>query len=125
MDSSWERTFLAADDRQTLRVASEYLCYPLWLTVGGGGTDNLRPEDLDLPADLIADLNAWSDEYDAIFPEDDPGSATFPSSEAEADFYARGRALAERTTAAVGSRYRVTYVDRNANATNEAVVSPD
>ncbi len=103
---------MTADERPRLRVATEYLCYPLWLIHADGGTDNPAPGDLGLPADLVADLDAWAAEYDAIFPPDDPGSAAFPSPQAEVDFYARGRELARRTARAVAGRYAVTFVDR-------------
>jgi hypothetical protein len=102
-------------EQTRLRISAEYQCYPTWVSLPGGGVDNPAPADLGLPADLATALDAWSDEFDAIFPADDPGSAAFDSPEDEQDFYARGRALAERVADAVGDRYHVTYLGRMAD----------
>ena len=99
-------------ERTVLRISSEYLCYPTWLSSPGGGWTNPAPAELGLPSDLTAELDAWSDDFDAIFPPDDPGSAAFASPADERAFYARGRGLADRVAALVGSRYRVTYMNR-------------
>jgi hypothetical protein len=104
----WERTSVA--DQPRLRISAEYLCYPTWVSRPGGGVDNPAPADLGLPAELAADLDAWSDEFDAIFPEDDPGSAAFASPDDERAFYARGRQLADQVATAVGNRYHVTFL---------------
>ncbi len=114
---------MTADERPRLRVATEYLCYPLWLIHADGGTDNPAPGDLGLPPDLVADLDAWAADYDAIFPPDDPGSAAFASPTAEIDFYDRGRELARRTARALAGRYRVTFIDRLES--EETVVAED
>lgn len=102
-------------DQSRLRISAEYQCYPTWVSLPGGGVDNPAPADLGIPADLSADLDAWSDEFDAIFPEDDPGSAAFASPDDEQDFYARGRVLAQRVADSVGNRYHVTYLGRLAD----------
>ncbi|MEO7234493.1 MAG: hypothetical protein ABIW80_03875 [Lapillicoccus sp.] len=99
-------------ERTVLRISSEYLCYPTWLSSPGGGWTNPAPAELGLPSDLAAELDAWSDDFDAIFPPDDPGSAAFASPADQAAFYARGRGLAERVAALLGDRYRVTYRSR-------------
>ena len=103
---------MTAHQRARLRVATEYLCHPLWLIHADGGTDNAAPGDLGLPADLVADLSAWAANYDAIFPPDDPGSAAFARPQAEIDFYDRGLELARRTARALAGRYQVTFMDR-------------
>jgi len=56
------------------------------------------------------------DAYDAIFPEDDPGSAAFSSPSAEDAFNNQGRSLARGVKHAVGDRYEVTYWDRRDQA---------
>lgn len=100
-------------ERTVLRISSEYLCYPTWLSSAGGGWTNPAPSELGLPSDLAAELDAWGDDFDAIYPPDDPGSAAFASAADEAAFYVRGRGLADRVAASVGDRYRVTYMGRN------------
>lgn len=95
-----------------LRISAEYQCYPTWVSLPGGGVDNPAPADLGLPADLAAALDSWSDEFDAIFPADDPGSAAFDSPDEERGFYERGRVLAQRVADVMGNRYRVTYLGR-------------
>lgn len=97
-------------ERPWLRVLLDYRCYPTWIVHPDGGEDNPAPQELGLPDDLAADLNAWSDEFDAIFQED-PSVPIFPSAQAQAAFDARGRRLAERVASTAGDRYRVTYYD--------------
>ncbi len=99
-------------ERAVLRISCEYLCYPTWLSSPGGGWTNPAPAELGLPSDLAAELDAWSDEFDAIYPPDDPGSAAFATASEEAAFYARGRGLADRVAALLGEQYRVTYMNR-------------
>ena len=100
---------MAAADLPRLRVTADFQCYPTWVFPESGGSDNPDPADLGLPAGLAAELNAWSDEFDAIFPEDDPTSPVFPSPATEQEFDARGLALARRTAEALADRYAVTY----------------
>lgn len=100
------------EHRRTLRIAAEYMCFPTWVVAEHGGLENPDPADVGLPDDVAADLMAWSDEYDAIYPEDDPGSAAFSSAKAEASFYERGRALAQRAADVVSDRFTVVYRDR-------------
>lgn len=99
------------DPTPTLRMFAEHDCYPLWVTLPGGGEDNPDPHDLGLPDDLADDLVGWADDFDAIFPEDDPGSAAFPDPAAEAAFYDGGLDLARRVARAVEGRFTVTYRD--------------
>ena len=82
-----------------VRINAEYLCYPTWVTRPEDGEVNPDPRHLGISEDLAAALDAWSEEFDAIFPADDPGSAAFPSAGAEAAFYDRGRGLADRVAA--------------------------
>lgn len=100
---------MAVADLPRLRVTADFRCYPTWVFPETGGSDNPDPADLGLPTDLAADLNAWSDEFDAIFPEDDPTASIFPSPDAERAFNDRGLALARRTAAASADRFAVTY----------------
>ncbi|ASO20803.1 hypothetical protein FHR81_001770 [Actinoalloteichus hoggarensis] len=53
-------------------------------------------EDLLLPADLVADIAAWDDEFQAVYRPDDYRNSEFESPETEAAWYERGRVLAER-----------------------------
>jgi hypothetical protein len=82
-----------------VRINAEYLCYPTWVTRPEDGEVNPDPRHLGISEDLAAALDAWSEEFDAIFPADDPGSAAFPSAGAEAAFHDRGRGLAARVAA--------------------------
>ena len=101
-----------SDATPTLRMFAEYECYPLWVSLPDGGEDNPDPHDLGLPGDLADDLVGWADDFDATFPEDDPGSAAFPDAAAEAAFYDRGLELARRVARSVAGRYTVTYHDQ-------------
>ncbi len=96
-------------EQTTLRVAAEYRAYPVWL-LHPDGTDNPAPEELGLSGPLCRALEEWADDFDTIFPEDDPGAAAFASPDAEKEFNARGRALAQQVADEVGDRFRVVHL---------------
>lgn len=96
------------NDRGLLRVSSSYRCWPTWL-ISYGAADDVDPATLGLPDDLVRDLLAWADDWDATVPPDDPGSAAFASADEEGDFYVRGDRLAHRVADVVGDRHEVQY----------------
>ncbi|ASO18909.1 hypothetical protein FHR81_001174 [Actinoalloteichus hoggarensis] len=53
-------------------------------------------EDLRLSTELVADLAAWDDEYQATYDDDYPPDSRFPSPEARAAWVERGKELAAR-----------------------------
>lgn len=93
---------------QKIKLMPDYHAYPVWwnddVTFG-----DIDPEELPISAELAAALSAWSDEYDAIFDEDDPAAAAFASPEAEAAFDAQGRQLWQRLQGELGAGYEVSY----------------
>ncbi len=95
--------------RPQLRFFAEYQCYPTWVTQPEGGEDNPDPHDLGLPDDLATAVVQWSDDFDALFDVDDFSAPLFTSTEDEAAFDARGRALAEQVAVALGDRFEVRY----------------
>jgi hypothetical protein len=95
--------------RPELRFFAEYQCYPTWVTQPGGGEDNPDPHDLGLPDDLADAVIAWSDDFDALFDEEDFGAPLFSSDEEEASFDARGRTLAEQVAVHLRDRFEVRY----------------
>jgi len=100
------------EDRQVLRIAWDNRCYPTWLIDADGSTDNPSPKNLGLGQDLSRDLLDRADAFDAIFPEDDSGSAAFSLPAAAAALFDQGEILARRVKRVVGDRYDVVYRDR-------------
>jgi len=98
------------EDRQVLRVASEYRCYPTWLIDADGSTANSQSEGSRPRRGPLPRPAGLGDAFDAIFPEDDPGSAAFSSLAAEAAFFDQGEILARRVKRVVGDRYEVVYL---------------
>ena len=89
----------------------EWRCWPLWTRDGTGGEDTPDPATI-ASGGLAAELVAWGDEYDALWDPDDPGQGPqFAGRDAELDFFARGRALADRLAAEVGDRWAVRFLD--------------
>ncbi|MBM7844978.1 hypothetical protein [Herpetosiphon giganteus] len=96
---------------QKLRLAADYCCYPVWWNDGIQFGD-IDPSELPLSPDLIADLMAWSDIFDAIYVDDDPVSSGFATRAAEQQFAEQGLALAQRLQAELGAEYQITYTYR-------------
>ncbi|WP_075739901.1 MULTISPECIES: hypothetical protein [Actinoalloteichus] len=53
-------------------------------------------KDLQLSADLVAQITIWDDEYQATYKPDDYRNSGFPSVELEEAWRERGKVLAER-----------------------------
>lgn len=76
---------------ERLRLAPEYHCSPLWDDERG---NMLLPGDLALSPELVARINAWDDEFQATYLEDNPLGAVFPSVAAERVWVREGYAIA-------------------------------
>jgi hypothetical protein len=90
----------------TVRLAPEWVTGPLWVyRTGEPAPDNYSPEEFatefDLPADLVADLDAWDAEFQAVYDDDDPAGSEFPSEAAMTAWEERGEQLARRLAAAL------------------------
>ncbi|MEU5695476.1 hypothetical protein [Actinosynnema sp. NPDC020468] len=89
-----------------LHLSPEWVTGPLWAVVEGGELpDNYSPEDFGeefgLPADLVADVDAWDGEFQAVFDSADPMSGGFAEEDVADRWYARGEELAHRLAAAL------------------------
>lgn len=93
----------------TVLLYADWKCWPTWTIDETGSVENPSPGDLGLSAGLSAALETWAEEYDAIFSKDYPPDTAFPSDAAERDWTARGRALAVRVSAELGSGVEVHY----------------
>ncbi len=82
---------------QPLRLAPEFCCWPLWNDTTG---ENLKPDELPLPFDLIERIQTWDSSYQAIYLADNPPASRFATPEDEARYQAEGRAIAEALRAA-------------------------
>ena len=76
---------------ERLRLAPEYHCSPLWDDERG---NMLLPGDLALSPELVARIDAWDDEFQATYREDNPLGAVFPSVAAERAWVREGYAIA-------------------------------
>ncbi|MBW4720608.1 hypothetical protein [Saccharothrix obliqua] len=52
-----------------------------------------------MPADLVAAINAWDDEFQTVYDPDDPMDSGFPDEATTAAWHERGGRLAERLAA--------------------------
>src|SRR4051794_20219978 len=84
---------------------ADYGAFPLW---SGWGSFMIGPDDLALPAELKADLIAWGDSYGVTLASN---AYEWPSAEIERQFVDRGRTLARRVAAALGTDVDVLYFD--------------
>lgn len=76
---------------ERLRLAPEYHCSPLWDDERG---NMLLPIDLELSPELVARIEAWNEEFQATYCEDDPLGAVFPDVAAERAWVREGYAIA-------------------------------
>ena len=91
------------------RIAPEGECYPVWVfTTGDPIPDNCSPERLvaefGLPADLVAAIDAWDDEFQAVYDREDPKNSGFPDEATTAVWLEHGEGLAGRLASEVSAR---------------------
>jgi len=98
----------------TVRVMSDYHCFPLWSRDSG---NNLGPDDLPLSGGLVDGLRAWAGAYDATLNEEYPPDSGFASEEEERAFVAQGLDLARRVATELGPGYTVEYFDGSSATT--------
>ncbi|WNV89468.1 hypothetical protein [Umezawaea sp. Da 62-37] len=103
----------------SVRLAPEWITDCLWvLRAGDVIRENCSPDRLaaghGVPADLAAAIEAWDDEFQAVFVSDDPMSSGFPDEPTTAAWRARGESLAGRLAAVLGVRveFHVAGYDR-------------
>lgn len=77
--------------RTEVRLAPEWGTGPLW--VDG---EYRELDDFGLPADLVAAIEQWDDEFQAIYDTSDPLSSAFPDENTRRRWLRRGRELARR-----------------------------
>ncbi|WP_175488018.1 hypothetical protein [Sphingomonas sp. NFR04] len=71
---------------------TDYDCAPLWWDDQERAGD-IRPEDIGLSPQLVADLWSWAGIYDATLNRDDPRASGFASKADEQAFEEQGRLL--------------------------------
>ncbi|MDA3643701.1 hypothetical protein LZ318_12340 [Saccharopolyspora indica] len=97
-----------------VHLAAEWRAYPYWLTRSDDTTSiDFPPSELEqkygVSSSLLAEIEEWDDEFQAIWDPADPASAEFPSPEIERQWVDHGRKLAHRLAAELGPDVRVTY----------------
>lgn len=75
-----------------IKVMTDYDCAPLWWD-DREQVGDVRPEDLGLSPQLVADLWSWASTYDATLDRDDPRASGFASEAEKQAFEEQGRLL--------------------------------
>lgn len=93
----------------SIRVAPEWDAFPFWVrTPEDVIPDNCSAERLvseyGAPADLATAIDAWDDEFQAIYNRSELQSSGFPDEATMTAWYERGERLAERLADALGVR---------------------
>jgi hypothetical protein len=103
----------------SVRLAPEWVTDCLWVfRTGDVIRENYAPEllvaDYGVPADLVAAVEEWDAEFQAVFNADDPMSGGFPDERTALAWRVRGERLAERLAAVlrVPVEFHVTGYDR-------------
>ena len=94
----------------TLKVAADYECYPLWIR-SNEGLRNIHPYELKLSSGLVEQLMIWANDYDATMNWDDPISSGFRTQSAHDLFVRRGKLLSEEVAKQLDADWKVIYFD--------------
>lgn len=82
-----------------VRILAEWHSWPTWVLDSDGELDDVPPESLALSEGLVADLLAWSGEFQATYDEENPASSGFDDPALERSWIERGKALSKRVAA--------------------------
>lgn len=93
----------------TLLIAPAWLGQSgCWLLDAKGRRKAVEAEDVGLSDDLADRLEAWMDQFDAIYDEDDEARSRFPDAVQQLAWEAEGAAIAEAAKAELGPAWTVT-----------------
>ncbi|HEU4324728.1 MAG TPA: hypothetical protein VFS21_16405 [Roseiflexaceae bacterium] len=95
------------DMKSKIKLRPDYASYPLWWADERVG--DIDPEELPLEPDIIRDLIAWSDAYDATFNEEYPPDSGFPTPDDEIAFEREGIRLWKELRQRLAPDYDVIY----------------
>lgn len=96
-----------------IKLMPDYDCYPLWHH-NSDEVGVINPADLDLPEQLVNDLLAWADVYDATVKISNPIASGFANAEDEKKFIEQGKELARQLQTALPDR-EIFYFDISSN----------
>ena len=95
-----------------LRLAAEFLCWPLWVEPEDDIAHNTEPASLPISRTLAQAIADWGDAYDLTLDQDYPPWSGFPDEPTAALWLQRGAELAcglEQEIARSGLPYTVSY----------------
>jgi len=93
----------------SLRLAPEWGTDPLWVRkdsdpIPANYSAERLANDFGVSADLVAAIDAWDDEFQAVYDPDDPMGSGFPDEATTTAWHERGERLAERLAATLPVR---------------------
>ncbi|WP_309111656.1 hypothetical protein [Saccharothrix sp.] len=85
----------------SVRLAPEWGTDPLWVRregdpIPGNCSADRLGREFGVSARLVAAIDAWDDEFQAVYDPDDPADSGFPDEAATLAWHERGERLAER-----------------------------
>ena len=91
---------------RSIKLMPDYCCFPLWEAVPGG-SDNIDPGSLPISSALKRELEVWATAYDETLNMEDPAASGFATELEKHEFQRRGRELADRLRAELGSDFEI------------------
>jgi len=97
-----------------IRLSPDYFCSPIWAEDYSDPYQDpeITPETLSISKNLVSDIWLWAYEFDATLNLTDPSSSGFKTEVDEMNFKTRGRLLADRLQAELGSYFSIEYHDK-------------
>jgi hypothetical protein len=95
--------------RVGIDVLADYGNWATWIESSEVGRENVDPAELGISDPLVAELNAWADEFTRTLNQDYPPGSGFGSAAERREFLDRGRRLAARLAAELPPNYDVLF----------------
>ena len=88
---------------------AEYGSWPIWPDYDGM-MGAIPPEELPISKELVHDINAWDNKFQATFDDNYPPDSAFKTIQEEKDFIYDGEKLRWRLQQELGNEFEVTYI---------------
>ncbi|TGK20282.1 hypothetical protein [Leptospira kmetyi] len=95
----------------SLKLMTDYHCFPLWFYDNLNSSDNIDPETLPISDALKKRLLNWATLYDQILNLNDPASSNFKSEQDANKFNEEGELLWKLLQEELGGEYKIYYYD--------------
>ncbi|MDQ8951734.1 hypothetical protein RFH42_02010 [Acinetobacter rudis] len=94
--------------KKYVKLSPEFMCYPIWMEEGNIFLP-INHYELNISTELKQKIEAWDNQYQSIYVDDDPSDSEFETAIDEKKFIEIGHEIKKALQLELGSNYEVFY----------------